>query len=264
MSFAIRIDGQRRPPDLAWSDEGSGTPVIFIHGWALDREMWEPQAQGLRNRFRILRMDRHGFGASHSAASLSHDVASIRAHVEQLDLGGIALVGMSQGARVALGLAEAIPERLACLVLDGAPWERVAQSEMAPEVPLERYRQILSVRGLEALRAELRRHPFVQLRNPQPESLALLERMISRYAALDLQSPAAPLVHRVSAINTPALLMNGDLDSLARRAMGDALAATLAHAERAVVRSAGHLANLDNPAEYNQILEQFIARHTRA
>lgn len=249
---------------LAWSDEGTGQPVIFIHGWALDREMWEPQAKALRDQFRVLRMDRHGFGSSDVAASLTHDVQSIRAHIEHLDLYSIALVGMSQGARVAMGLAEAIPERLACLVLDGAPWERAAQSDMEPEVPLEQYRQILRAEGIEPLRDELRKHSFVQLKRSHPESLALLERMISRYTARDLQSPAAPLMHRASAIKTPALVMNGELDSLTRRAMGDALAVILPNAERAMVRGAGHLANLDDPTAYNEILKQFIARHGAA
>lgn len=246
---------------LPWSDEGAGTPVIFIHGWALDRAMWTPQANALRDRFRILRMDRHGFGASHAAASLTRDVQSIRAYIEKFDLQSIALVGMSQGARVALGLAEDIPERLACLVLDGAPWERAAQQEMEPEVPLERYRQILNTQGIGELRAELRRHPFVQLKNPQPESLALVEEMISRYTARDLQGAATPLAHRASAIKTPALVMNGELDSLTRRAMGDALAVILPKGERVMVTGAGHLANLDNPTAYNEILRQFIARH---
>src|SRR5262249_53765731 len=150
MNFAIRISQSESSSALPWTDEGAGAPVIFIHGWALDHEMWEPQAKALRDRFRILRMDRHGFGASHDAASLVRDVQSIRAHIEHLDLRGIALVGMSQGARVALGLAEAIPERLACLVLDGAPWEGEAQPDMEPEVPLEQYRRILSVAGIAA------------------------------------------------------------------------------------------------------------------
>ena len=265
MTFAIRIHRESGPSImLPWSDEGIGKPVIFIHGWALDREMWEPQVKALRDRFRILRMDRHGFGASNAGASLARDVQAIREHIEHLDLRHIALVGMSQGARVALGLAEAIPERLSCLVLDGAPCERAARQDMEPEVPLEHLQQILGARGVDALRDELRKHPFVQLKIARPDSVALLERMISRYTARDLQSPSDPLVHRASAIETPALVMNGEFDSLTRRAMGDALAVILPSAERAIVSGAGHLANLDNPTEYNEILERFIARHAAA
>jgi pimeloyl-ACP methyl ester carboxylesterase len=234
---------------------------MFIHGWALDREMWEPQARALRDEFRILRMDRHGFGTSHAMPSLTQDVVSIRALIEQLDLHNVALVGMSQGARVAMALAESIPDRFACLVLDGAPWECAARPEVEPEVPIAQYRQILRTQGVESLRAHLRRHPFVRLREPQPESLALLERMIARYTARDLQSPATALVHRVSAIRTPTLVINGEHDSVARRAMGDALAVVLPHAARAMIANAGHLANLDNPAAYNAILKQFIVRH---
>ena len=67
MHFAMRKSSADRflpvpGARLRFRDEGSGVALVLIHGWTLDLEMWSPQAQPLRDRFRIIRMDRRGFG----------------------------------------------------------------------------------------------------------------------------------------------------------------------------------------------------------
>ena len=42
---------------LRYRDEGAGPAVVFLHGWALDLESWQPQADELRSAFRIIRLD---------------------------------------------------------------------------------------------------------------------------------------------------------------------------------------------------------------
>jgi pimeloyl-ACP methyl ester carboxylesterase len=54
----LPVDGA----SLRYRDEGQGQPVIFIHGWTLDLDMWEPQVAALSGAFRIIRHDRRGFG----------------------------------------------------------------------------------------------------------------------------------------------------------------------------------------------------------
>jgi pimeloyl-ACP methyl ester carboxylesterase len=231
---------------------------VLIHGWALDLGMWAPQVAALTPRFRVIRMDRRGFGASRAAPSLVEDVKAIAELIERLDLQNVVLVGMSQGARVALALAECLSPRIVRLVLDGAPWEGEEQLDTEPELPLDQYRAVLEQQGIEALRVKLRQHPFVKLHRPSASSHALVQRMISRYAARDLGVPAVRLMHRLECIQVPTLVMNGEFDSPSRCAMGDALCAKLPNARRAIVRDAGHLANLDNPGEYNEILTRFV------
>src|SRR5690348_16530572 len=137
MSFAMRKERQSvsAVSPLPCRDEGAGQPIVLIHGWALDLEMWAPQVAAFTRGFRVIRMDRHGFGASRAAPSLVEDVKAIAELIERLDLQNVVLVGMSQGARVALALAECLPRRLVRLVLDGAPWESVEQLDTEPEVP---------------------------------------------------------------------------------------------------------------------------------
>jgi pimeloyl-ACP methyl ester carboxylesterase len=87
--------------------------------------------------------------------------------------------------------------------------------------------------------------------------------MTARYPGTDLLAPmptALPAPPAVAAIGIATLVLNGALDTPRRRSMGDDLARALPNAERALVVASGHLPNLDNPAEYNRLVLDFVER----
>jgi len=255
----VEIDGAK----LRLEDEGRGFSLLLVHGWALDLDMWQPQVVAWVSRWRVIRYDRRGFGRSSGAPSLGADARDIEAMVKRLNLERVALIAMSQGARAAMHAAAGpLRARIACLVLDGAPFDVNDAGE--PEVPLVRYRELARTRGIDAVRDEWQRHPFATLTTRDPAAHRLLALMTARYPGHDLVTRphaveiAGPPVERV---DVPALVLNGVDDTPRRRAMGDELARVLPRAERALVENAGHLPNLDNPAGYNQLVESFIERH---
>ena len=86
---------------LFYNDWASGTPVVLIHGWPLNADMWEYQAPVLAERgHRVVIYDRRGFGRSDQPWSgydydiLADDLAALMDH---LDLRGAVLVGFSMG-----------------------------------------------------------------------------------------------------------------------------------------------------------------------
>jgi len=255
----VEVDGAK----LRLEDEGRGFPLLLVHGWALDLDMWQPQVVAWVGRWRVIRYDRRGFGRSSGAPSLGADARDIEAVVKRLNLERVALIAMSQGARAAMHAAAGpLRARIACLVLDGAPFDVNDAGE--PEVPLVRYRELARTRGIDAVRDEWQRHPFATLTTRDPAAHRLLALMTARYPGHDLVTRphaveiAGPPVERV---DVPALVLNGVDDTPRRRAMGDELARVLPRAERALVENAGHLPNLDNPAGYNQLVESFIEGH---
>ena len=117
-NFIETNDGQR----LFVRDIGSGQPVVLIHGWTLNSEIWRGQtdwlaAQGLR----AVAYDRRGHGQSSKPESgydydrLSDDLAAV---LDQLDLRDVVLVGHSMGAGEAVRyLARQGDKRVARLLL---------------------------------------------------------------------------------------------------------------------------------------------------
>ncbi len=87
--------------DLYYTDQGSGQPVVLIHGFPLNGESWGKQQAALLDAgYRVIAYDRRGFGASSKTASgYDYDTFAADLHtlVEDLDLTDAVLVGFSMG-----------------------------------------------------------------------------------------------------------------------------------------------------------------------
>jgi 3-oxoadipate enol-lactonase len=253
-------DGAR----LRYRDEGAGPAIVLLHGWTLDLEMWDPQAEGLQANFRVIRFDRRGFGLSSGSPDLLHDANDIVALCRHLGTGRVGCIGMSQSTRVVLSLARLHPQLLGCLVLDGPPNLTAAAPSGPDDLDYTALRAVARNEGLEAFRHEWRRHALTALETADPATHQLLERMIARYRGWDLLSEErtpnqATIDFALAEIRQPALVLNGALDSPARLRAGEALAQALPRAQRAIVPRSRHLANLDNPTEYNSLLVRFFS-----
>ena len=239
---------------LRFRDEGSGPALLLIHGWTLDLDMWEPQARGLHHELRVIRYDRRGFGLSSGRPSLPHDVTDALALCDHLRVQSVAVLGMSQGARVAIHIAAGRPELVSHVILDGAPAGIVPGQDGQNDIPIARFREL--ARAGDGFLQEWRQHPLTQLHDPQNQPL--LERMLSRYRAADLLDTEAPPALPPISCRAPALIISGALDLETRLRAADALARCLPTSRREVVPEAGHMPNLDNPRAYNALLRQFV------
>jgi pimeloyl-ACP methyl ester carboxylesterase len=259
---------------LRYRDEGSGPVIVLIHGWTLDLDMWEPQVGALSRSYRLIRFDRRGYGLSSGKPSLADDAADVQLLCRHLGVQRAAFVGMSQGARVLHYLAGAIPESICCLVFDGPPDLRPGGDLTAQDVPLSGYAAALRDEGIETVRRSWAAHPLTRLRTEDRAAHMLLSRMLGRYTGTDLtlpapeaaQTPTVPSLTppRLQDIHLPALVLNGEFDLRSRKLAGEALGKVLPRAEYQIIGGAGHLANLDQPQTYNEVLRRFLERYALA
>jgi non-heme chloroperoxidase len=134
MPFIDAADGT----PLYYTDWGSGRPVVLIHGWPLNSDMWEYQAGFLvKNGFRVIAYDRRGFGrsgkpwAGYDYNTLAGDLQAI---IEKLDLQGAALVGFSMGGgEVARYLSQFGAGRISHAVLASAVTPFLLQTSDHPD-----------------------------------------------------------------------------------------------------------------------------------
>ena len=94
-------DAQGRDVKLFYTDLGSGSPVVLIHGWPLSHEMWDYQLAELpKHNMRVIAYDRRGFGKStqtwdgYDYDTLADDLKAV---LDELDLQNVTLVGFSMG-----------------------------------------------------------------------------------------------------------------------------------------------------------------------
>ncbi len=110
------------PHMIAYSDYGTGDPVVLIHGWPMTQDMWEYQIEPLVNAGnRVILYDRRGFGnSSRPWTGYDYDTlaADLKALLDKLDLTNVTLVGFSMGGgEVARYLGKYGSERISKAVL---------------------------------------------------------------------------------------------------------------------------------------------------
>ena len=257
--------------DLHVEIRGEGLPVVLLHGWGMNLRVWDPLAQALGERFRLIAVDLPGHG--HSPWRPQYTTA--RQQVQWISETAAALVGRgpyvllgwSLGAQLALQWAAGRAERLEHLVLLAATPRFAAAPDWpcgAPPGRLERlaaglrndYRRTLSeflelqVRGstsgeavLEQLRAALFSHG-----EARPEALC---------AGLDILRET-DLRAVVGDIRTPALVVAGQYDRVVLPASSQALAKNMPRARYVEIRRAAHAPFLSHTGEIAALMTGFL------
>ncbi|WP_162875482.1 alpha/beta fold hydrolase [Sphingomonas crusticola] len=235
---------------------GAGPEVVMLHGWTLDHRSWLPQLP-LADEFRLVLPDRRGFGRSTAPAGLAAEWRDVDCLV---DSDPFVLVGLSQGASVALDYARHRPSRLAALVLVGAPLHgAVAHQDAERLIPRDHYAELVRTGQLAAMKSDWAAHPLVRA---SPAAAPLLAAMLNDYDGRDLLERSGPIAIRladIAALPMPVLAIAGTKDTEWRRRIAQFIGVTAPRGQAAVIDGAGHLCNLDNPGRFNLILAEFLS-----
>lgn len=240
---------------------GQGAPLILLHGWTLDHRMWQPQIAGLARDFKLIMPDRRGFGRSIAPPNLSIEAQDIIRIANFFQLDRFTLLGLSQGAGVALDFACRFGSRLDAMIACGAPLPGLV--ERGETLDLALYRRLASEGKMATMRADWATHPLMQAHST--EARARLGSMLGDYQGRDLVNLSTlpdMTSEMLEALNMPVLALTGGADTPWRRDCAKALAQCVPHGTFALIEQAGHVANLDNPARFNALVGDFLRRHT--
>ena len=106
--------------NVAFTDEGKGKAVVFLHGFLASKKMWEPFVTELSKTQRVIAIDLLGHGSTDCLSyvhTMEEMAEAVEAVMHQLKLKRYFLVGHSLGGYVSLALAENNPDNIKGLVM---------------------------------------------------------------------------------------------------------------------------------------------------
>lgn len=258
MAFLTK-DGAR----LHWRLDGKpGLPLLVLgNSLGTDLFMWDKQVEPLCQRFRLLRFDVRGHGASDviaGDATLDQLGADLLALANEAGAQRFAYCGLSLGALLGQWLGVNAPERVSALVLSNA-----APYLPPPEGWTQRM-QLAREQGMAALVDMVMPRFFSQgyrdLDEPFYHSMrtSFVAMRGEGYAACCAAIRDADFRARLASITAPTLVISGALDAATpHEAFGAQLVAGIPGARLSMLQ-AGHIANVEQPEAFSRALLEFL------
>lgn len=259
---SISVPGVR----LNFLDEGTGEPLVFVHGFPLDHTMWQPQIDHFRASHRVIAPDLRGFGKSGvtpgrvTMDQFADDIVSL------LDAAGVPgpvnLCGLSMGGYIALSMVARYPQRIRRLILcdtrsiGETPEAAEGRRKLAAKV-LELGPQVVAEAMAERLLA-----PETRARSPE-----ILDRLIATILKTDREGIAAAshgMADRpdrtadLAKIKAPTLVLVGEHDIISPAEEMRVLSTRIPNARFVLIRDAGHMAPLEKPEVANEAIALFL------
>jgi 3-oxoadipate enol-lactonase len=254
--------------ELACDVTGAGPALLLLHAFPLGLAMWDEQVRALAEGRQVVRFDARGFGGSPPGDALltmeriADDAVGV---LDRLGVPSAVVAGLSMGGYAALSLARRHPDRIRALVLadtrSGAdsPEAKAARATQAERVRREGARAIAEAVLPKLLGATSHRE--------RPDLVARVRSLIEANPPRGIADALAGLAARADStpalreIRVPTLVVVGDEDAITPLAEAEALQRGIQGSRLAVVPRAGHLSNMENPAEFNRHVRSFLEAH---
>jgi pimeloyl-ACP methyl ester carboxylesterase len=258
---------------LFYEECGAGTPIVFVHEFAGDHRSWEPQVRYFSRRYRCIAYNARGYPPSdvpedverYSQSRARDDTRSV------LDALGIErghIVGLSMGANATLHFGLTYPKRAHSLTFAGGGYGSHPATHAKFQDDSRANAEFIRREGMARFAATYGHGATrVQYQNKDPRGFAeYIEQLAGHSAAGSINTLLGVQARRpsfyamtgdIARLAVPLLVMTGDEDEpsveasvmVKRCAPGAALA---------VLPKSGHGINLEEPALFNQLLENFL------
>ena len=251
--------------EIAYTDQGKGTPILFVHGYPLSKAMWEPQVKGLSSSFRVITLDLRGHGESEAPLWLyTMDIFAddIRALLDHLSINEVVLTGFSMGGYISFAFYRKYKNRVRALVLaDTRP-----QAD-TPEGKQGRFKSAQTAyrEGAGPIAdAMLPKLVTTQSIQSRPDLVQNIRSIIIGTPTIGIAGDLMAMAERPDSvsllpeINCPTLILVGEQDGLTPPADAKLMAEKIKRSQLEIVPGAGHLSNLEQPDHFNKTVRKFL------
>jgi len=251
--------------DIFYEVLGSGPPVVLLHPFPANHELWKPAAQALVSRYRVILPDLRGHGDSGigtGPAGMQKHAADIARVLDHEEVRRVPFVGVSIGGYVLFEFWRKYRARVEALVLcntkaqGDTPEARAGRLQAAADV-MERGTEPFFASMLPKLlgkttlstRPDLVDGALRMMRKMSPEDVAMVQRGMA-------ERPDS--VETLKTINVPTLIVTGDEDSFTGGAEAELMRQNVQNSLMKVIPKAGHYSPWEQPGEVGKLVRQLL------
>ncbi len=254
--------------EISYDDVGSGTPVLFVHGFPHNRSLWSPQVNALVDRARCIAPDLRGFGETTVAPPYSMDqyADDLAALLDVARIDRAVIAGLSMGGYITFAFWRRHRERVRALVLADT---RPGADDDESSRKRGDLAAVARTQGSAAV-AERMMTGMVgrSTRDKSPEVVEQVYGMLASAPADGVVGALEAMVARPDSsptlgdIDVPTLIVVGEEDALTPVREARAMHASVRGSRLEVLAGAGHVSNLERPAAFNHVLSEFLSSLT--
>jgi pimeloyl-ACP methyl ester carboxylesterase len=272
----VEVNGVR----LQYIEQGSGEPIVFVHGAPHDLRAWEPVREEIAKRYRFIAYTQRYFGTepwpdegkNYSIATHADDLAKF---ITALNAGPVHLVGWSHGGVVAVTAAISDPSLVRSLILYEAGMVSVLPAE-SPEGKIAREDRarmfgpvvaVASETGDFVKAAKLLQEVVFRLPpgkfNSLPKDLQTVLLDNARVVPLMFAAPPPPAItcDMLKDFTRPTLVLRGEKTQEFWALPSEAITRCMPGARQVVLPNVGHDGPIRDPAAFSAAVIEFLSRH---
>jgi pimeloyl-ACP methyl ester carboxylesterase len=264
-SSFVNVDGAQ----IYYENAGSGIPFVMIHAGVADSRQWNNEFEHFAQNHQIIRYDMRGFGKSEPVEGEFSHMNDLAAVLDTVNINEPAIImGCSMGGGLAMDFALTHPARVKALIMVGsgpsgleldlpepAKFADVEEAYDAGDLDLvaELETQVWfdgTGRTSEQTDPEMRKLAYEMNRKAlDHEAKGLGKRM---------PNTESPAFDRLTDLNVPVLVIVGAHDIPYILAASEYMIEKIPKVKKAVIKEGAHLPNMDQPDEFQKIIESFL------
>lgn len=250
--------------------KGEGTPIVLMHGFALDTRIWDYQFDVFAKEYKVIRYDFRGFGKSSLPDTLvqySH-IKDLTTLLEFLHLNNVIIIAHSMGGLAALEFTYNNQNKVNALIFaEGAASIKGFNNQPGSKEVGEMFGKVFDIgkkEGVEKGKEALMQVGVSESALKNPISTETFKQMVSDYSGWHwvntnpIQKYKRIAFEDLSNIQIPVLLINGELSHDHYHQTLQKMHNNLPNSKLVVLKNAGHMLGLENPDQFNQEVISFL------
>lgn len=249
-------------------EKATGVPILFIHGFPLNHQIWSSQIQTLSTTHRVIAPDVRGHGKSEATPGpykMEQMADDVKALIDTRRCGPVMLIGHSMGGYITFAFLRHYPKLVAGLgLVCTRPGADTPEGKTNRENLAQRVEKEGSIAVVDAM------FPKMLSSTTYGEQLELsdgIRQMMLATPVAGIAGASRGMALRadssdlLSSIKVPTLIITGANDQLIPPKESENMAKQISNATLHIVPGAGHLPSAEKPGEFNRALREFLVKH---